>query len=145
MPEGLTDTLTKQEFADLVKFLSELGKVGGAYAPNKARLVRRWQVIEPNGENLNLFRRTRVSRRRRAGQPVRLVAGLLEGLRRPAARRVAEVHGVERHRGRNRVVRFQLDVTTAGAGQAEVQLRGRAVGLPREQRRSSRRPKRCST
>jgi hypothetical protein len=47
MPEGLTDTLTKQEFGDLVAFLSALGKVGGPYAPSKARVVRRWQVIDP--------------------------------------------------------------------------------------------------
>ena len=42
MPDGLVDSLTRQEFVDLVRFLSELGKVG-PYAPNPARLVRRWQ------------------------------------------------------------------------------------------------------
>jgi putative heme-binding domain-containing protein len=47
MPDGLTDTLTRAEFADLVRFMSELGKVG-AYAPTKARLVRRWQVLASN-------------------------------------------------------------------------------------------------
>jgi putative heme-binding domain-containing protein len=60
MPDGLADTLTKQEFADLVRFLSELGKVG-PYAPSKARVVRRWQVIEPTRDNLELFRRNRVA------------------------------------------------------------------------------------
>ena len=60
MPVGLTDSLTRQEFVDLVRFMSELGKVG-PYAPNRARMVRRWQVIDPLNENLNLFRRTRVS------------------------------------------------------------------------------------
>ena len=45
MPDGLTDTLTRSEFADLVRFLSELGKVGN-YSVSKARLVRRWQVLE---------------------------------------------------------------------------------------------------
>ncbi len=60
MPEGLTDTLTKEEFADLVRFLAELGKIG-PYAPSKARVVRRWQVVEPTGPNLELFRRNRVS------------------------------------------------------------------------------------
>jgi putative heme-binding domain-containing protein len=60
MPDGQTDPLTKQEFSDLVKFMSELGKVG-PYAPSKARVVRRWQSIEPTPENMNLFRRTRVS------------------------------------------------------------------------------------
>src|SRR5262249_33766305 len=46
MPEGLADTLTRAELIHLVRFLSELGKVG-PYSPSKARLVRRWQVLEP--------------------------------------------------------------------------------------------------
>lgn len=46
MPEGLADSLTRAELVDLVRFLSELGKVG-PYAVSKARLVRRWQVLEP--------------------------------------------------------------------------------------------------
>jgi putative heme-binding domain-containing protein len=45
MPEGLADTLTRGELIDLVRFLSELGKVG-PYSISKSRLVRRWQVIE---------------------------------------------------------------------------------------------------
>lgn len=60
MPDGLTDSLTRQEFADLVRFLSEMGKVG-AYAPRPERLARRWQVVEPTPANLHLFRRNRVS------------------------------------------------------------------------------------
>jgi putative heme-binding domain-containing protein len=50
MPEGLVDGLTRQELLDLVKFLSELGKVG-AYSVGKARVVRRWQVLEGMPEN----------------------------------------------------------------------------------------------
>jgi putative heme-binding domain-containing protein len=60
MPDGLTDTLTRQEFVDLVRFLSELGKVG-PYAPNPARLVRRWQYLDPTPAATNLFRRSRVT------------------------------------------------------------------------------------
>ncbi|MBX9624853.1 MAG: c-type cytochrome, partial [Gemmataceae bacterium] len=60
MPAELTDSLTRGEFADLVRFLSELGKAG-KYAPSTARVVRRWQVIEPTGENMNLARRTRLA------------------------------------------------------------------------------------
>jgi putative heme-binding domain-containing protein len=60
MPDGLADPLTRQEFVDLIRFLSELGKLG-PYAPTKARVIRRWQVIEPTGANLDLFRRVRVS------------------------------------------------------------------------------------
>jgi putative heme-binding domain-containing protein len=46
MPEGLADLLTHAELVDLVRFLSELGKVG-PYAVGKAPVVRRWQVLEP--------------------------------------------------------------------------------------------------
>jgi putative heme-binding domain-containing protein len=45
MPDGLTDAITQAEFLDLVRFLSELGKVG-PFSVSKARLVRRWQILE---------------------------------------------------------------------------------------------------
>lgn len=60
MPAELTDSLTRGEFADLVRFLSELGKAG-KYAPSTARVVRRWQAIEPTGENMHIARRTRLA------------------------------------------------------------------------------------
>jgi putative heme-binding domain-containing protein len=60
MPDGLADQLTRQEFVDLVRFLSELGKVG-PYAPNKARFIRRWQVIEPMRENIFQIQRARAA------------------------------------------------------------------------------------
>jgi putative heme-binding domain-containing protein len=46
MPDGLADSLTRSELVDLVRFLSELGKVG-PYSVSKARHVRRWQVLQP--------------------------------------------------------------------------------------------------
>jgi putative heme-binding domain-containing protein len=46
MPEGLADQLTRGELVDLVRFLSELGKVG-PYSVTKARLVRRWEALQP--------------------------------------------------------------------------------------------------
>ncbi len=46
MPEGLTDPLTRAELIDLVRFLSELGKTP-AYSVSRARMARRWQVLEP--------------------------------------------------------------------------------------------------
>jgi putative heme-binding domain-containing protein len=49
MPEGLTDELTRVELIDLVRFLSELGKVG-PYQVGKERVVRRWLVLEPGQE-----------------------------------------------------------------------------------------------
>jgi putative heme-binding domain-containing protein len=44
MPVGLADELTRQELVDLVRFLSELGKVG-PYAVGKTRTARRWEVL----------------------------------------------------------------------------------------------------
>jgi len=49
MPAGLADTLTRNELVDLVRFLSELGKIG-PYSVGKARVVRRWRVLEPTAE-----------------------------------------------------------------------------------------------
>src|SRR5262249_3238112 len=60
MPDGLADTLTRAELVDLVRFLSELGKVG-PYAASKARLVRRWQALEPTPAAYQLLYRTRLA------------------------------------------------------------------------------------
>ena len=43
MPNGLSDPLTHQEFLDLIKFLSELGKPG-PYGPTSAQYIRRWRL-----------------------------------------------------------------------------------------------------
>jgi putative heme-binding domain-containing protein len=114
MPEGLTDQLTKQEFADLVKYLTELGKVGGPFAPSKVRFVRRWQVIDPTPANLNQFRRTRVSAAAEADNPFAWsptyskVGGDLPLADLPK-------FTVWMDTAQQSVIRFQLDVTTAGA------------------------------
>ncbi len=47
MPAGLVDALTRAELVDLVRFLSELGKLGPYAVSPQARLVRRWQVPGP--------------------------------------------------------------------------------------------------
>ncbi|HEV3449129.1 MAG TPA: PVC-type heme-binding CxxCH protein [Gemmataceae bacterium] len=60
MPEGLADPLTRAELVDLVRFLSELGKVG-PYSVSKAKLVRRWQVLEPTPAAYSLIWRTRIA------------------------------------------------------------------------------------
>ncbi len=124
MPEGLTDTLTKEEFADLVRFLAELGKIG-PYAPSKARVVRRWQVIEPTGTNLELFRRNRISAAAEletalTWSPVYTrVAGNVPLSEQPK-------FSVWSNTAEQTVLRFQLDVTTAG----KVKLKfDSAVGL----------------
>ena len=46
MPDGAVDALTKTELADLLRFLSELGKVGGDFTIGPQRVVRRWQVLQ---------------------------------------------------------------------------------------------------
>ena len=54
MPDGLTDVLTRNELLDLVRFLSELGRVG-PYSVSKARLVRRWQALDATPEARQLL------------------------------------------------------------------------------------------
>jgi putative heme-binding domain-containing protein len=114
MPEGLTDSLTKQEFADLVRYLAELGKVGGPFAPSKVRVVRRWQVIDATPANLNLFRRTRVSAAAEPDNPFTWspayakVTGDLPLAELPKFTVWADT-------AQQSTIRFQLDVTTAGA------------------------------
>jgi putative heme-binding domain-containing protein len=45
MPDGLDQTLTDAELADLVRFLSELGKPG-RYGPSIVPVARRWQLLQ---------------------------------------------------------------------------------------------------
>ena len=47
MPAGLTDGMTRGEVVDLVRFLSELGKLGAYAVSPQSRFVRRWQVLDP--------------------------------------------------------------------------------------------------
>jgi putative heme-binding domain-containing protein len=58
MPDGLVDTLTRQELVDLVSFLSQLGKVGGNYTLGQSRFVRRWQVLPWTKEANSRLNRT---------------------------------------------------------------------------------------
>jgi putative heme-binding domain-containing protein len=112
MPDGLTDTLTKAEFVDLVRFLSELGKVG-PYAVSKARLVRRWQTLEDT-PNLRRLLETGPAAALRDDPKViwnsaySNVAGMLPPTEMPRV-----------ELGQDKIpmafVRFQLDTTTAGA------------------------------
>jgi putative heme-binding domain-containing protein len=44
MPDGTVDTLTRVELVHLLRFLSELGKVG-KFAVGKEQVVRRWQSL----------------------------------------------------------------------------------------------------
>ncbi len=49
MPPGLTATLRRDEFVDLVRFLSELGKEGG-YKVQEDGTLRRWRTAQPPAE-----------------------------------------------------------------------------------------------
>ncbi len=49
MPAGLTDSLTRTELIDLVRFLSQLGKIG-PYSVGTARVLRRWQIADASPE-----------------------------------------------------------------------------------------------
>ena len=51
MPPGLTARLDKQEFIDLVNFLSKLGTTGSFRVPTD-RFVRRWQAVSANDDVL---------------------------------------------------------------------------------------------
>jgi putative heme-binding domain-containing protein len=116
MPEGLADTLTRGELVDLVRFLSELGKVG-PYSVSKARLVRRWQVLEPTREAYTLLSRT--SHASAAGNDPTLtwspaystVAGELPAEAMPLFRMGT---GAEKQVVQASFARCQLDASTAG-------------------------------
>ncbi|MBX9582400.1 MAG: c-type cytochrome [Gemmataceae bacterium] len=112
MPAELTDPLTRGEFADLVRFLSELGKAGG-YAPSTARVVRRWQVIEPTRENVHLAQRTRLAA---AADPTTPFVWSPQYARATGELPLGELPRlvVWNDTAPLSVVRFHLDVTAAG-------------------------------
>ena len=66
MPAGLTETMTRAELVDLVRFLSEMGKIG-PYALSKSRLVRRWRVLEVNTASHTELRRWGLGAAAKAG------------------------------------------------------------------------------
>ena len=52
MPKGLPNLMTRQEFVDLIRFLSELGKPGN-YARKTTQTIQRWRVLSNPPEELN--------------------------------------------------------------------------------------------
>jgi putative heme-binding domain-containing protein len=50
MPVGLADSITRGELLDLVRFLSELGKVDSHFSVGRARVARRWEAAESTGQ-----------------------------------------------------------------------------------------------
>ena len=59
MPQGLTDSLTRQEFTDLVRFLTELGK--GTYLAQPGKVVRRWEAVAPTPALFTAITRNRLA------------------------------------------------------------------------------------
>ena len=60
MPAGLTERLTSDEFTDLVRFLSELGRTSDFTIP-RSQVARRWQVMQPTKDAAFRLRRTAYS------------------------------------------------------------------------------------
>ncbi len=129
MPDGLTDQLTRQEFVDLVRFLSELGK--GPYLAQPGKVVRRWQTVVPTPPLFTAVTRDRltaVTRDRLAA-----VATATDLTWAPAYSTVfgdlplADLQKWRIGKGEEQAVaRFALDCTTAG----KVKLRfGDVTGL----------------
>ena len=116
MPAGLTEKLTRRELVDLVRFLSELGKVG-KFAISRERVVRRWRVMNDSADAR--FRLRRTSYQSASGDDPAYVWS-------PAYSKVEgglPLSDIPELRVRNRVaagtrgvgfVRCELDVTTPG-------------------------------
>lgn len=51
MPKGLANLLTRDEFLDLVRFISELGKPG-PYVVHTIPTIQRWRIMKPVPEDL---------------------------------------------------------------------------------------------
>lgn len=51
MPKGLVNFMTRAEFVDLIRFLSELGKPG-PYAIRSTPTIQRWRLLKPVDEEL---------------------------------------------------------------------------------------------
>lgn len=117
MPEGLTDGLTRGELVDLVRFLSELGKVGGNYTVGPEVVVRRWRVLEATPDAYRAVSRSGIQAP--ASEPAKFawspaysaVSGLLpaEGLPKLEIR-----HGLEGSRELFSFLRAEFEVATPG-------------------------------
>ncbi|MCA9172307.1 MAG: hypothetical protein KDB23_31795, partial [Planctomycetales bacterium] len=58
MPQGLLDSLTRTELVNLVRFLSDLGKVGGDFTLPRDTYLRSWQAMSNTASNANLVHGT---------------------------------------------------------------------------------------
>jgi len=116
MPPGLTASLRRDEFVDLVRFLSELGKEGDYKVPRE-RYARRWRVAESAGGAVGtLLRRSGVNASMLADERISWT---------PAYSRVSgelPLEGLDISNGFQSnisIARFEFEVTTPG----EIELR----------------------
>jgi len=110
MPPGLTASLDKQEFIDLVNFLSKLGTSGSFRVPTE-RFVRRWEVLPANEDVLQRVKKDGIEGVSKDNKPAgsahySTVSGALPISELP----VLEAGGDKRYS----VVKFQVEVLTPG-------------------------------
>ncbi len=125
MPVGLSDGLTRGELIDLVRFLSELGKVG-PYASSKAAVARRWQALVPSTRT--------IAKIEAAGPEAAIVDARGEDWTTVYSKvsgnlPLASIPAIETKQpsAPRRIVRCQLDVATPG--KADLLLSGPIEGL----------------
>ncbi len=110
MPPGLTSGLDKQEFLDLVAFLSKLGESGSFRVPTQ-RFVRRWETLSGGEDDLKKIKKEGIqvvaSNNKLGFQPnYSMVSGALP---------ISELPLLETGAGkRYSFVRFQVEVLTPG-------------------------------
>jgi putative heme-binding domain-containing protein len=111
MPPGLTAGLSKEEFTDLIGFLSKMGESGKFRVPN-TRFVRRWSTVEANKE---------ITKGLLAEGPAYLLKDKTKGAFQPIYSKVAgelpleELPVVEGAAGKKySFIRFEIEVLTKG-------------------------------
>lgn len=137
MPAGLIDALTQSELVDLVRFLSELGRVG-PYAPSQARVARRWQSLDP--ANSDLTNQLRTNPVAFVGAPNLLWKGIYSRVSGDLPFDELPIVPLPIGQAQASVVRCQIEVTTPGttrlilnsAAGLSLWLDGRALDPARE-------------
>ena len=114
MPPGLTASLDKQEFIDLIGFLAKLGESGKFRVPN-TRFVRRWEVVSNSGKGIvsvdDLIKQTE----KRSGVP--LYSAVSGGVP------MTELSGIQVGKDKNySLVRFDIEVLTKGAVKIDLNM-----------------------
>ena len=133
MPVGLTDALTRPELVDLVRFLSELGKIG-PFAAGTDRVLRCWQIPEPSPELNSVADREQCGDVAGEAGYAHLAAGLHNGGGSSAALGMAQ-NGRAVGAPRLAVASGGLEVTTRRSSEAVIQLDGLCDDLDRRQAR----------